>query len=163
MISEIQRFQKILIVQGALILLLGFIIGFGFLFFIEGEISLFPLPWRIHYQLPGTYDAWRMAHLEGIANGFMLWILAALLPALSTMFKSIRWLVVVPIIIAWSIVIASSFDPIFPNARGLVLNEDTGLMNDIAFFIFYPGVVLSFFLVIRIILAGFGRSGSKNS
>ena len=30
--------------------------------------------------MPGTYDAWRMAHLEGVLNGAFLWIAALVLP-----------------------------------------------------------------------------------
>lgn len=83
----------------------------------------------------------------------MLWVLAALLPALSSIFKSLKWLAYMAAVISWTIVLASSIDPLFPEARGLLFNTETNGANDIAFFLFYPGVALSFVLVIAIIVA----------
>ncbi len=151
--EEMLKHQRFLVINGTMILLAAFILGFGFLFFITGEISLWPIPGKIEYQMPGTYDAWRMAHMEGIVNGLMLWLIAALLPVFSSFVKNIKWLVIMPPIISWTIVIASSFDPLFPEARGLIFDASTNLMNDIAFFIFYPGVLLSFVFVIGILVA----------
>lgn len=153
MTNHIQKYQRFLLLHGALILLMGFVLGFGFLFFLAGEIALWPIPGKIDYQMPGTYDAWRMAHMECITNGIMLWVLAALLPALSSIFKSLRWIAYMAAIISWTIVVASSIDPFFPEARGLTFNADTNAASDVAFFLFYPGVMLSFVLVIAIIIA----------
>ena len=153
MTNQIHKYQRFLLLHGALVLLMGFILGFAFLFFLTGEISLWPIPGKIDYQLPGTYDAWRMAHMECITNGIMLWVLAALLPALSSIFKSLKWLAYMAAVISWTIVLASSIDPLFPEARGLLFNSETNGANDIAFFLFYPGVALSFVLVIAIIVA----------
>ena len=63
--NDVGRAQRLLLGHGALVLLVGFVVGFGFLFFLIGEIRLWPIPGVIEYQLPGTYDAWRMAHMEG--------------------------------------------------------------------------------------------------
>ncbi|CAA0111489.1 Uncharacterised protein [Zhongshania aliphaticivorans] len=156
--EEILKYQRILVINGTLILLIGFIIGFGFLFFITGEISLFPIPGKIEYQVPGTYDAWRMAHMECIVNGLMLWLIAALLPVFLTFVKSIRWLTITPLIISWTIIIASAIDPLFENARGLIFDENSNLMNALAFFLFYPGVTLSFVFAIGILLAAWKYS-----
>jgi hypothetical protein len=138
--NEQHKAQRLLMGHGALVLLVGFIIGFGFLFFLIGEVSLWPIPGVIEYQMPGTYDAWRMAHMEGIANGFMLWILAALIPVIHTVIEKIYRVAVGMVIVAWTIVVASALDPIFPNARGLSFTPDSTLANDIAFFLFYIGI-----------------------
>lgn len=55
--NSLLRCQRLLVGNGALVLLIGFAIGFGFLFFLTGEIALWPIPGRIDYQMPGTYDA----------------------------------------------------------------------------------------------------------
>ena len=81
--EDIRKSQRLLVGHGALVLLFAFVIGFGFVFFLIGDIRLWPIPWVIDYQMPGTYDAWRMAHMEGITNGFGLWLLAAVLPLLN--------------------------------------------------------------------------------
>jgi len=148
--TELTRSQKLLLGHGALVLLVGFVMGFGFLFFLMGEISLWPIPGVIHYQFPGTYDAWRMAHMEGITNGLMLWILAAILPTLSAVFQKIYRVAAAMVIVAWTIVVASVLDPILPMARGLSFTPETNLGNDVAFFLFYIGIVLAFVVVIAV-------------
>jgi hypothetical protein len=148
--DEIRKSQRLLVGHGALVLLVAFVIGFGFLFFLIGEIRLWPIPGVIDYQLPGTYDAWRMAHMEGITNGFGLWLLAAVLPLLNLSARTSRRIAVGMIITAWTIVIASTLDPLFPNARGLALTSDSNLMNDVAFLLFVIGIGIVIAIMIRV-------------
>jgi hypothetical protein len=130
--------QKTLIGHGALLLFSAGLLGFGFLFFLIGKIALWPIPWEIDYQMPGTYDAWRMAHMEGIANGLLLWLSAAIMPLLPFGFKGLRRFAYAIIVIAWTIVIASALDPFFPDSRGLEFGGP--ITNQFAFFLFYIGV-----------------------
>lgn len=135
---ELRILQNRLIGHGALLIFAGGVIGFGFLFFLIGKIALWPIPWALEYQLPGTYDAWRMAHMEGITNGLLLWLTAALIPVFPfspTGKKRIAW---GAIAIGWSIVIASVLDPLFPDSRGLEFGGSA--TNLAAFFLFYIGV-----------------------
>ena len=131
-------------------MLTAFVIGFFFLFFLIGEIRLWPIPGSIDYQMPGTYDAWRMAHMEGITNGFGLWLLAAVLPLLNLSARTSRLLAIGMIITAWTIVIASCFDPLFPEARGLAMTSDTNLMNNIAFLLFFVGLAIVIAIMIKV-------------
>jgi len=148
--DEIRKSQRLLVGHGALVLLVAFVIGFGFLFFLIGEVRLWPIPGVIDYQLPGTYDAWRMAHMEGITNGFGLWLLAAVLPLLNLSAKTSKRIAVGMIITAWTIVIASTFDPLFPNARGLALTSDSNLMSDVAFLLFVIGIGIVIAIMIKV-------------
>ena len=148
--DEIRKSQRLLVGHGALVLLVAFVIGFGFLFFLLGEVRLWPIPGVIDYQLPGTYDAWRMAHMEGITNGFGLWLLAAVLPLLNLSAKTSKRIAVGMIITAWTIVIASTFDPLFPNARGLALTSDSNLMSDVAFLLFVIGIGIVIAIMIKV-------------
>ena len=138
--DEILKSQRLLVGHGALVLLFAFVVGFGFLFFLIGDIRLWPIPGVIDYQMPGTYDAWRMAHMEGITNGFGLWLMAAVPPLLNFSAKTSRRLAIGMIITAWTIVVASTIDPLFPNARGLELTGESNMMNDIAFLLFVVGI-----------------------
>lgn len=138
--THLTRAQRLLIGHGALVLLFGFLAGFGFLFFLVGRIDVWPFP-VIEVQVPGTYDAWRMAHMEGITNGFGLWILAVVLPILKLADKFNYWLSVGTIFTAWTFVIASILDPLFDNARGLVFTPDSTFLSDVAFFLFYAGII----------------------
>lgn len=148
--DEIRKSQRLLVGHGALVLLVAFVIGFGFLFFLLGEVRLWPIPGVIDYQLPGTYDAWRMAHMEGITNGFGLWLLAAVLPLLNLSAKTSKRIAVGMIITAWTIVIASTFDPLFPNARGLALTSDSNLMSDVAFLLFVIGIGIVIAIMVKV-------------
>jgi hypothetical protein len=146
--TSLVRCQRLLVGHGALVLLLGFVIGFGFVFFLIGEIALWPIPGRIAYQMPGTYDAWRMAHMEGIVNGFGLWIVALVLPLVplsDTLQVRITWGMIVA---AWTIVVASAIDPLFPDARGLSFGKN--VPNTIAFLLFYVGILAVIWVVVVI-------------
>ena len=145
--TDVERGQRLLIGHGALVLLFGFAVGFGFLFFLIGEVSLWPIPGKIEYQLPGTYDAWRMAHMEGIANGLLLWILAAVLPTIATFMEKIYRIALGMVVVAWTIVVASLLDPLFPDARGLMFSAESNVPNAFAFFLFYVGIVLVIVIV----------------
>ncbi len=135
-------FQRLLVGHGALLVFIGCIVGFGFLFFLMEEISLWPIPGKIDYQLPGTYDAWRMAHMEGIVNGMFLWLAAAILPLVPLAARGMKWLTYTALATCWTIVLASCFDPIFEDARGLMAGDS--LLNNIAFGLFYVGVAGAF-------------------
>ena len=148
--DEIQKSQRLLVGHGALVLLFAFVVGFGFLFFLIGDIRLWPIPVVIDFQMPGTYDAWRMAHMEGITNGFGLWLMAAVLPLLNFSAKTSRRLAIGMIITAWTIVIASTIDPLFPNARGLELTGESNVMNDIAFLLFVVGIGIVIAIMIKV-------------
>lgn len=148
--DEIRKSQRLLVGHGALVLLFAFVVGFGFLFYLIGDIRLWPIPGVIDYQMPGTYDAWRMAHMEGITNGFGLWLMAAVLPLLNFSAKTSRRLAIGMIITAWTIVIASTIDPLFPNARGLELTGESNLMNDIAFLLFVVGIGIVIAIMIKV-------------
>ncbi len=132
--------RRHLIGHGALLIFIGGVIGFGFLFFLIGRITLWPIPGGIEVQLPGTYDAWRMAHLEGILNGFALWLAAAVLPLIPLSARGLKRTALGLIVVAWTFVIASALDPLFPDSRGLQFGGPA--TNQAAFFLFYVGVVL---------------------
>lgn len=132
--------RRLLIGHGALLIFTGGIIGFGFLFFLIGRIELWPIPWSIDYQLPGSYDAWRMAHMEAIVNGALLWVTAAALPLLPFSEKGQARFGSCMILVAWAIVIASSIDPLFADSRGLAFGGPAS--NYAAFFLFFVGVPL---------------------
>lgn len=137
--EEVRPLQRLLIGHGALLIFLGGVLGFGFLFFLLGKIALWPIPGEIDVQMPGTYDAWRMAHMEGITNGLLLWLSAGLLPVFPFSPKALKRIAWSVVIIGWTIVLGSTMDPLFHDSRGLEFGGP--LTNNIAFFLFYIGVV----------------------
>lgn len=145
---EIKDIQRLLIGSGALLLLFAGLAGFGFLFFLLGKIELWPFL-NIEYQMPGSLKAWRMTHLEGVINGLIQWIFALMLPLLPFGLKSLRRISLGFIAIGWLFTVASLFDAIFPESRGLAFGGE--LTNTIAFLMFYFGILV--LLAILVIIA----------
>jgi hypothetical protein len=59
------------------------------------------------------------------------------------------------VIVAWTIVIASALDPLFPEARGLAFTPVSSLANDVAFFLFYIGIVIAVAVVVIVAIKAF--------
>lgn len=136
----LQAMQRTLIGHGALLIFLAGVLGFGFLFFLLGDIRLWPLPGHIAYQMPGSLKAWRMAHLEGVINGVILWLSALLLPLLPFSLAALRRIAWGLVVVGWTFTVASAFDALFPDSRGLAFGGP--LTNNLAFFMFYVGVLI---------------------
>lgn len=155
--TQTAALQRRLILQGGFVLLLGFVAGFGFLFHILGAVELWPFPGRIDYALPGSDKAWRMSHLEGVMNGFMLWLVAAILPVLRLPAGSARRVTGALILTAWTFPIASLFDALFADSRGLRFGGP--LTNLIPFFLFYAGILALVWAVVEILIRVWNQTG----
>lgn len=138
--KQIKSLTRLLIGHGALLVFVGGIIGFAFAFFLIGKITVWPLPWVIEYQLPGTSSSWRMAHMEAILNGFILWIMAAVLAHIPLSIKGLKRATYGMLILAWTFVSASLIDPLFPDSPGLEVTNV--ITNNIAFGLFLIGIVV---------------------
>jgi hypothetical protein len=149
--SEFRPIKRQLILHGGFVMLFGFAAGFAFVFFILGSIELWPIPGRIDYQLPGSDKAWRMTHLEGVLNGLMLWLLAAILPTFELSAKLTRRVAHALIVTAWTFPVASLFDALFKDSRGLRFAQP--ISNIIPFFLFYVGIITLIWAVIAVIVA----------
>lgn len=145
--KELIGTQRMLIASGALLIFFAGVAGFGFLFYLLGEIRLWPFP-TIEYQMPGSVKAWRMTHLEGVLGGVIHWIFALLLPLLPFTIKTIRRMSVAMISVGWMFTIASSMDALFTDSRGLAYGGP--LTNNIAFFLFYVGILMVMYILLVI-------------
>lgn len=150
-------YQRKLLGHGSLVLLWGFIVGFGFLFWLiengldggmAGHAELWPIPGEVDIGIPGTYDAWRMAHMEGVVNGFALWIMALIVPILPFGAVGVKRSAQTMMVVAWTIVVASTLDPLFDDSRGLRMGLN--VTNTFAFLLFYVGVLAVCVLVVVI-------------
>lgn len=144
-VQALRDVQRRLVAHGGFVILLGGIFGFGFLFYLLGRVELWPIPGRIDYQFPGTEKAWRMAHLEGVLNGILLWLVAALLPVLALPLQKASRVATALIITAWTLPLASIFDALFEKSRGLHFGPP--LTNFIPFFLFYVGILTSLWAI----------------
>ncbi|MFM5886140.1 MAG: hypothetical protein ACKOQ3_12605 [Novosphingobium sp.] len=148
---DFRPIKRQLILNGGFVMLFGFAAGFGFLFFILGSIELWPIPGSIAYQLPGSEKAWRMTHLEGVLNGLMLWLLAVVLPAMDLPVARARNVARALIVTAWTFPVASLFDALFKDSRGLRFGGP--ITNLVPFFLFYIGILALIWAVVSVIAA----------
>mgnify|MGYP000095719680 CR=1 FL=1 len=139
--ATVKRQKQLLIGNGALIMLFGCLIGLAFVFFLIGKIALWPIPGEIIYQLPGTYDAWRMAHMEGLVNGIMLMVVAASIHLIPFSEKMLSKISLGLIVIAWANPTASLMDALFENSRGLEMAAP--FFNTFAYLLFLPTGLLT--------------------
>ena len=94
------RLQALMIANAGMVLLLGMLMGFPFAFHLTGEISLWPLPFSIDFQIPGTERGWRAAHVGNILNGTMLLAVAAVFHRLTLSAgkrKALAWTLIVTV------------------------------------------------------------------
>ncbi len=143
------RLQSLLIAHGALIFLIGMIIGFPFAFHILGRIELSPIPISFDVQIPGDYRGWRMAHLQGILNGLLLMGISVLGSRLRLTDRAAEWIVRGLLVCGWGNMTASIIGPL-AGVRGLAF---TGFgWNSLAFFLFLAaiaGIFVAMGLVFR--------------
>lgn len=135
------RLRARMVFHGAVVVMLGLLAGFPHAFVLTG-------------QLAGEERAWRMAHLEGLLNGFVVLIAAAVADGLALSPRQYGWLVWSLVAAAYGNVVASVLGATF-GVRGLALAPPVAniVMN------------LLFWVAIGGILAGVGLMivGARNA
>ena len=130
-----------MVFHGAVVVMLGLLIGFPHAFVLTGQIA-------------GEERAWRMAHLEGLLNGMLVLLVAAVSGSIVLSSRQQAWLAWSLIAAAYGNVIASVLGATF-GVRGLALAPPAAnvVMN------------LLFWVAIVGILAGVGLliAGARNA
>ncbi len=133
-----ERDQRTLVVHGALVFLLGLAAGFPFAFEILGRLELWPIPGSVAVDVPGDLRGWRMAHLEGILNGMLLFVGAAIAPLLRLGPRGAAWVTRGLLVCAWGNIVASWIGPL-SETRGLSF---TGISwNSLVYLLFVAAIV----------------------
>ncbi len=146
------RLQRLMIAHGGMVFFGGLMVGWGFLFFLMGAVSVWPIPWRLDVQLPGDVRAWRMAHMEGILNGLTMLAVAGIWHNLTLTPRAQKWVAYGLIVTGWGNLIAATLGPIF-GGRGLAIGvgfHEEGA-NHIMFFLFAISIVTIMTAMILII------------
>jgi len=87
--------------------------------------------------------AWRLAHIEGFANGVLMLVIALSYPLVKPGDKAERLIRYGMIVVGYSNILASMYGGIF-DARGTMPTADSGLHDLVVFFGFMPGVIAIF-------------------
>lgn len=73
--------QKKMIAQGAAVMFVGMVAGFGLVMSLVGGMELIPGS-IIQFTIPGSTDAWARTHVGGILNGMLIFVVAILIGGL---------------------------------------------------------------------------------
>lgn len=87
--QDVKTAQRAMLGHGALIILVAFAAGIGLLVSLLGGIELIP-GHIIAVPIFGTTDGWRIAHLGGLTNGMLIWLVGLSLPVLQGSAKFTR-------------------------------------------------------------------------
>ena len=101
------RLRARMVFHGAVVVMLGLLAGFPHAFVLTGQIA-------------GEERAWRMAHLEGLLNGMLVMLAAAVSGSLVLSPRQHSWLACSLVAAAYGNVIASVLGATF-GVRGLAL------------------------------------------
>lgn len=118
------RLQALMIANAGMVLLLGMLMGLPFVFHLIGEISLWPLPFSIAYEIPGTERGWRAAHVGNILNGTMLLAVAAVFHRLTLAPGARKVLAWTLILTVWGNAVFYVMAAIFTTGRGLTFGAN---------------------------------------
>jgi hypothetical protein len=87
--------------------------------------------------------AWRLAHIEGFANGVLMLVIALAYSLLNPGERAERLIRYGMIVVGYSNILASMYGGVF-DARGTMPTADSGVHDLVVFYGFMPGVVAIF-------------------
>lgn len=91
-------------------------------------------------------NAWRLAHIEGFANGVLMLVVALSYSLVQPNEKAEKLIRLGMIVVGYSNILASLYGGLF-DARGTMPNADSSIHDIIVFFGFMPGVVAIFIVL----------------
>lgn len=146
-----KRLTGLLIANGALILLAGYMSGWPFAAVVGAEVS------GAVSAIPGTVRAWKMAHLEGVLNGMLMIAVAAVAMQLTLTIRLQK-------VIFWGLVVAGWTNVVASNVSALTGGRGTGLTgldwNTFNFVVFMAGIIGAFAAAIALVIAGWRMAKS---
>lgn len=87
--------------------------------------------------------AWRLAHIEGFANGVLMLVIALSYPLAKPGERAERLIRYGMIVVGYSNILASMYGGFF-DARGTMPTADSGFHDLVVFYAFMPGVIAIF-------------------
>lgn len=82
-----------LFLHGSIIVVIGLVSGFGFLFVILDSVTVWPITIDLDSAFPGSERGWRVAHVAGVLNGFMMMIAGLALVHIQSTLRAQAWIV----------------------------------------------------------------------
>lgn len=112
---SIERYQALLLVNGAAVLLIGLFAGIILIFSMVDGIVVWPFL-NIDVDIPGTVRGWKAAHVGGLENGLLLILMGIVLTKVVISYASAR-------IVFWFFVLTGWGNTVFYWAANLSANR----------------------------------------
>lgn len=142
-----ERRQALMIGNGALVLFVGLLSGYAYMFHLIGEITLWPIPGSIDLAVGTDSTRWRAAHSGNIMNALMVIGAGLALPKLRLSDGAEKFVTWVLILTIWGNVGFYTFSALGAANRGLTMGAnrlgDSDVLGTLAFLIGYPGAFLA--------------------
>ena len=145
-----ERYQKIMVINGLLVLTVAMLSGFMLMFLLIGGLEVWP--GRI-LQIPvyGSEAGWVRAHSGGVTNGLLVLVIGAILPNLNLGALSKKLVCYGFVYVAWSFTIFYWFGNAAGN-RALTLGDNPLGSTDVFGLIGFIPALPSVFIVIVVLL-----------
>ena len=145
-----ERYQKIMVINGLLVLTVAMLSGFMLMFLLIGGLEVWP--GRI-LQIPvyGSEAGWVRAHSGGVTNGLLVLMIGAILPNLNLGALSKKLVCYGFVYVAWSFTIFYWFGNAACN-RALTLGDNPLGGTDVFGLIGFIPALPSVFIVIVVLL-----------
>ena len=145
-----ERYQKIMVINGLLVLTVAMLSGFMLMFLLIGGLEVWP--GRI-LQIPvyGSEAGWVRAHSGGVTNGLLVLMIGAILPNLNLGALSKKLVCYGFVYVAWSFTIFYWFGNAAGN-RALTLGDNPLGGTDVFGLIGFIPALPSVFIVIVVLL-----------
>ncbi len=137
------RARTLLVFNGACLLMCTVATGWLYMFFLLGEIDLWPVIQHVDAQVPGDRRAWNMAHMEAITNGLILIAIALAAPFTKLSPRQYHWLFYSALTFAWLFTLPAIANALY-GTRGLAFGGGPfgdSLANNVIYLIGWPPVV----------------------
>ncbi len=145
--------RKAMIGHGALLIFAGMLFGVGLWMFLLGGFEIVP-GYILNFQLPGTPDGWRFAHIGPVMNGLMVIAIAFGVTSLDLPAKTAKLIGWTIILDGWSNTCFYFFSNFSPN-RGLAFSTSRlGSANIFSYLALAPAYVFGVLAMIALIVMG---------
>lgn len=139
-----ERYQRIMLGNGLLVVLVAMLAGFMLMFDLIGGIEVWPGK-IIAFDVYGTSEGWVRAHSGGTMNGLLVIAVALALPKLNLAARAQAWTAWGLVYVAWSFTVFYWLGNAAGN-RGLTMGDsrlgESDLVSVIAFLPGLPSVVI---------------------
>ncbi len=155
-----ERYQRLMIGHGLLVILVSMLAGFMLMFKLVGGFEIFPGNILV-FDVYGSSEGWVRAHSGGLTNGLLVVVVALALPKLNLSARMQTWTAWGFIYIAWSFTVFYWIGNAAGNRSLTFGDSPLGEADWLSVLGFLPGLPSVFLVVFLLWVAARGVLGAK--